>query len=403
MSDDAVIKLRPRDVSVLLTHCLKTSKHLLQVGPPGIGKTHVTHQAVAAYANSINQPLYTWGEGFNPDPPDLPKPGTLFILARPAIEDPMDISGLPDFGEVSGIGRVCRFAPRERVAVARVAMQKGWKVIWFDDDLGQATPAVQASRMALLDTMLPKGVVYIAATNRRTDRAGVSGILEPVKSRFATIVEFEVNVEDWCDWYLDTNGAPEILAFIRNLRPTLLHDFHPTADLSNSPCPRGWANVSTFINAGLSWDIELAAISGCVGKGAASEFMTYLRTWRDLPPLDAIMENPTLMFYERDGAKIPAIPSASNPSARYALVAGLAARTTVKTLGNVLKYAERLLLEAEAGEFAALLLRDLYRRDEALRHTQDFVRVITGPLGKLISGADFETPTVEVKTRKGRK
>ncbi len=65
----------------------------------------------------------------------------------------------------------------------------------FIDDLGQATPAVQAAAMQLILARTLNGhrvsdhVVFIAATNRRTDRAGVSGILEPVKSRFATLVE----------------------------------------------------------------------------------------------------------------------------------------------------------------------------------------------------------------------
>jgi len=34
-------------------------------------------------------------------------------------------------------------------------------------------------------------VTFLAATNKKSDRAGVSGILEPVNSRFAAIVELQ--------------------------------------------------------------------------------------------------------------------------------------------------------------------------------------------------------------------
>jgi len=380
MSEDATVKLRPRDISTLLAHCIKLRKPILLVGAPGVGKSALVEQAASAV-------------------------GAKTIISHPVVADPTDAKGLPwpDMDK-----RTAHFLPFGELAEALAATEP---TVWFLDDLGQASPAVQASFMQLLlarrinGHALPGCVTFIAATNRRTDRAGVSGILEPVKSRFATIVELEVNVEDWCDWYLDTNGSPEVLAFIRNIRPSLLHDFHPTADLSNSPCPRGWASVGSFINAGLSKDIELAAVSGCVGKGAASEFIGYLRVWREFPPLDAIIADPMAESYKRDGVRIAAIPPPNNPSARYALVAGLATKATVQTLPNILKYTERLLKEAEAGEFAALLLRDMHRRDQTLVATNDWLKMTFRPLGRLISGTDFTEPSESkaVTSRKARR
>ncbi|TDY52385.1 hypothetical protein BX592_105271 [Paraburkholderia rhizosphaerae] len=37
----------------------------------------------------------------------------------------------------------------------------------------------------------------VSAANGRTDNAGMSGILDPVISRFATVVELEPTIEDW--------------------------------------------------------------------------------------------------------------------------------------------------------------------------------------------------------------
>ena len=65
----------------------------------------------------------------------------------------------------------------------------------FLDDLGQAPMSVQAAAMQLILARRINGfkisdkVIFMAATNRREDKAGVTGILEPVKSRFAWIVE----------------------------------------------------------------------------------------------------------------------------------------------------------------------------------------------------------------------
>jgi hypothetical protein len=44
---------------------------------------------------------------------------------------------------------------------------------------------------------LPDCVSFVAASNRRQDKAGVTGILEPVKSRFATILEVSPDLDDW--------------------------------------------------------------------------------------------------------------------------------------------------------------------------------------------------------------
>ena len=96
-------------------------------------------------------------------------------------------------------------------------------------------------------------VVFIAATNRRTDRAGVSGILEPVKSRFATLVELTADINDWCVWAVGAGIAPEVIAFLR-FRPELLCAFDPTSDLTNSPLPRTWHQVSKILSLDLPRD-----------------------------------------------------------------------------------------------------------------------------------------------------
>ena len=96
--------------------------------------------------------------------------------------------------------------------------------------------------MPLLKDHRPEHVTFVASTNRRSDRAGVAGILEPVKSRFNAIVELEANIDDWCTWAYQTASAGCWIAFLR-YRAELLSKFEATADLTNSPSPRTWTNL----------------------------------------------------------------------------------------------------------------------------------------------------------------
>jgi len=340
----------PRDLIKLLTAAFTAREPVLVTGSPGIGKTEIIKAAAAAAGAEI-------------------------MISHPVLADPTDAKGLP---WAAADGKSATFLPFGDLA--RALAFSGDLFVWFLDDLGQASPAVQASFMQLLlggrvnGHHLPDNVVFVGATNRRTDRAGVQGILEPVKSRFGTIVELEPNVTDWVDWAINHNQPVELISFIR-FRPNLLNDFKPTHDLTNSPCPRTWEKAAKWIKAGLEADVEFAALTGAVGEGAAAEFAGFLRTFRDLPDLDVILMSP-------DRAPIP---PKSNPSALYAVSAGLATKANPQTFAAISKYAERMEKQGLA-EFAILLHRDSLRRCPDVQHTAAFAKLCTGPLGRLIAG-----------------
>jgi len=223
---------------------------------------------------------------------------------------------------------------------------------------------------------LPECVSFVAASNRRTDRAGVSGILEPVKSRFAAIVELEPHIDDWCVWALAHDLPAEVIAFLR-FRPDLLCAFAPSADLTNCPLPRTWAHAAKLLALGLSGPVQHMALAGAVGEGAAVEFSAFLRLWVELPNIDAILIDP-------DAQPLP-----TEPATLYAVVTALGTKAAAKTFPRIARYAERLT-EAEHGEFAALLLRDCLRRDKAILQTKAFVSLMAKKgdhdLGALIVG-----------------
>lgn len=339
--------MRPSELFTFLAEAIRARLPVLITGAPGIGKSDIVAQATA-------------------------DAGADLILSHPAVADPTDAKGLP---WISDDGATATFLPFGELARA---VRADRPTVWFLDDLGQAPPAVQASYMQLLlarrvnGHKLPDCVSFLAATNRRTDRAGVSGILEPVKSRFTSIVELAPDLDDWTRWALAHDVPAELVAFLR-FRPELLCDFEPSADLSNCPLPRTWAHVGRIMALDLPETVRHTAVSGAVGEGAATEFLAFLRLFQSLPSIDAILVDP-------DASDIP-----DRPGARYAVVTALATKTTVQNFGRIARYAARMM-DAGHGEFSALLLRDAIRREPAVQTTADFNRLASGPLGSLISG-----------------
>lgn len=338
--------MRPTQVRTLLASTIKAGMAVLVVGKPGVGKTDVVGQAADDAGADI-------------------------LISHPAVSDPTDAKGLPwaDAGATEA-----RFLPFGDLAQAMNATKP---LVWFLDDLGQASPAVQASYMQLLlarqvnGHKLPKYVTFVAATNRREDRAGVSGILEPVKSRFTTIVEMETDVDDWTNWAAKHAIRPEVIAFIR-MRPELLCNFQPTGDMKNSPCPRTWSHASRLLDLNLSNNMESLALAGAVGEGAAAEFVGFVQMFRNLPV------SPDEILLTPDTAEVP-----KEPSHLYAVSSALAFRANAENFARLHTYAKRM-----PQEFGVLTIRDAVRRNKKVTASSDFAKFAASKLGRLVSGQD---------------
>jgi hypothetical protein len=340
------VTVNASQLRTLLRSAIVAGINVLVTGAPGIGKSEIGEQAAA-------------------------DEGADLILEHPAVDDPTDFKGLPFDG-----GDHADFKPFGNFNRALKAKKR---TVWFFDDLGQASTATQAAAMQLLlarrvnGHKLPDHVTFIAATNRRTDRAGVAGILEPVKSRFGTIVELVPHIDDWSKWAFDHNVNPMLIAFLR-MQPDLLCNFSATADLTNSPLPRTWNNLSKLEALNLPAEVETAAFAGAVGEGAATQYLVFRQMYKSLVNIDAILADPA-------NAKIP-----DKVDQLYAVSVGLAARANDKTFGRIVQYATRVLKEANRGEFAVLTVRDSLRKDPEVANTEAYTRMSAGPIGDLIAG-----------------
>ena len=321
------VTLTPKQMVEFLVAMIPNQFPVLLKAPPGVGKSDIVGQATAQCGQEL-------------------------VLMHPVVHDPTNYTGMPAI--VNGAAEFLPFGE------LRLLINAKKPTVCFFDDLGQAPACVQAAAMQLLlarrigQNKVSDKVTFVAATNRKEDKAGVTSILEPVKSRFYSIVELGVHPEEWCQWAL-ANGVPaEVVAFIR-FRPELLMDKGtPSNDIVNRPCPR----TVTFLGKMFSKGIRLyPAFVGAVGEGFAAEFMGFLRVWESLPDIESILRNPS-------GAKLPA-----DPASCYAVVTALAPQVKErKNASAVMKYAVRL-----PEEFATLLIREAHRMFPAVANCREFI------------------------------
>jgi hypothetical protein len=301
--------VRPSDVSKALAALVPTRRPVYLWGPPGTGKSSVVRQAAAGLKLGL-------------------------VDVRATLLDPVDLRGLPRVAKDAAVWCPPAFLPRSGTGVL------------FLDELAQAAPLVQAACLQLtLDRRvgeyeLPDGWSVIAASNRAEDRAGTHRLITPLLNRFVHL-DLDVSADDWQTWAVAHGVNTEVRAFLR-YRPALLFQFDPAAPARAFPTPRAWQFVSDVLP-GTPADLLHQVVAGCVGDGPAAEFVGFLRLYRELPDMDAVLARP-------DTSPVP-----REPAVLYALVGALVERCRADKapLPNFVKYALRL-----PEEFAVLALRD---------------------------------------------
>jgi len=295
------------DCKAIMRACILARRPLLITGQPGVGKTEAAEQVCEELSHDL-------------------------ILEYLACADPTDGKGIP-----MPVNGIVDFVP---IGTAKRLLAATRPTVCFMDDIGHATTAVQnafmhwiLARRAGNGERFPDCVTFMGATNRLTDRAGVHALHETVKSRFVTIINVEPDLEDFLGWAMAKPDFPmELIAFTK-LFPDCITDFHPTSSMENTCSPRTLNHVAQLMHIGLPAHLEYESFSGAIGAGRAAQLRGFLQVFRTLPDIDEVLANPK-------GAVIP-----TEPTARMAICAALAARTTLKTVDAVVTYAERMPAE----------------------------------------------------------
>ena len=341
--EDDGTKLRPAVLVPTLMGLFKARQNVLLKGHPGVGKTDMVKQAAE-------------GIGFD------------LSISHPVTADPTDYKGMP---AILKTGRA-EFLP---FGDLRKLMEATRPMVFFLDDLGQAAPSVQAAAMQLLLAREINGqkisdhVTFAAATNYKSDKAGVSGILEPVKSRFATILGVAPSADDWVQWARGNRMPGELIGYIL-WRPGSLMAFEPTADIVNTPSPRTVAQLGRLLSlsnqAGEKDDAKIPAdglyamMEGAVGRGFATEFMAYLRVFASLPDPDQVLNNPQAF------KKLLSDPS--KPDVTAAICVALGDRVSIAQMPKLLEVSECL----PSHDFLVLMLSVIKSRGPEYVQTKTY-------------------------------
>lgn len=298
-------------------------------GPPGVGKSSVVRQTAERLdMGCVVAPL-----------PEF---------------DVVDIRGLPSVKNGNGPGKT-QWNPPD-LFFGDGAHER---YVIFLDELPNAPTLVQSGALRLVqerrvaEQALPAGARIAAAGNRITDKAGAGRLLTSLADRFFS-VDMEPDLGDWVDWALGADIPVEVIAFLR-WRPALLSTFKASEQVFATP--RSWEKVGRLL-AHLPREIEHMVVSGTVGEGPATEFVSFLRIYRDLPDIDGLLLSPK------------ETPVPREPGTLYALSTALGARVTKDTAESMLIYAGRM-----PAEFAVLTVKDAMRRDStAISHSKAFIQ-----------------------------
>lgn len=327
--------MKPKKLLEVVTLQIMNKLNTLLVSAPGVGKTDIVQQAVEAA-------------------------GAKCAVFHPAVSDPTDYKGFPwCMADESG-GTTASFVTFGELKVLQEAEEL---TVAFFDDIGQAREATQNALMQLIwgrsinGKKVSDNVMFVAATNRRADRSGVSGMTEALKSRFATIINAETSIPDWCEW-ANAHGMPSDLIYFIRANPALLHDFAPTTEIANTPSPRTVASFGTLLNTGYTVDDDFEVLAGAAGPAFAVQFKSYMQVARKVPDVMAFLKDPS---------SITDMPT--DPAILFHMAMQLTRYSHIDNIEPMLECVARF-----PSEFGAYIINDVRVLVPEIEHTASFQR-----------------------------
>lgn len=288
-----------------------------------------------------------------------------------ATQTPPDLIGFQFKGEVTYDGNT--FAVTDPTAPTWFITETGLPVfaykrgIMFLDEFGQGQTDVKAAAAELLlnkrigKWRLPDGWIVVAASNRTSDRSGVTKSLDFVINRRMEI-HLTDDLESWLDWANGTNMLPLTKAFASQNPQIVFTEGVP--EKQGPWCtPRSLEmadrvlQAMTVTNGGkLRTDaLAVESIAGLIGQAAAAQFFAFVRLENELPKYEAIVK-------DAKGTKIP-----EKPDAQMLLCYNLAHRVTPKDADPVIEYVQRM-----PKDFAVTFVKSAASRDASLIVTPGF-------------------------------
>jgi hypothetical protein len=305
---------------------LQTDTPVFIHGSPGIGKSYIVN--------------------------DIAKKNNLEIIdVRLSQLDAVDLRGIPTIHNNQTIWMPPVFLPTDENSSG----------ILFLDELNSAPLSVQAAIYQLVldrkigEYTMPKNWAIVCAGNKIDDKGIVFKLPSPLINRMVHIV-LEAKFDDFKAWAIKNEIHPFVIGFL-GFRPDLLSSEVPSSSETNPAfcTPRAWAMLSNILKNNNDINKISPIVYGTVGYGAGIEFTSFVKVYKTLPDIDAILEG-----ISQD------VPD--EPSSLYALTAALIEKyNNTNQAKNLFAYSKKLPVE-----FSVMLIKDLIIKDEDIGELEEF-------------------------------
>jgi hypothetical protein len=292
------------------------------------------------------------------------------IDVRLAQSDPTDLNGFPT---LQSDGKRMDYAPPTTFPLEHLDQlpenHDGW--LLFLDEINAAPPSIQAAAYKLvLDRQigahnLHKRVAIVCAGNKATDKAIVNRLSTAMQSRMIHL-NLMVDPEAWLDWANASDIDHRVISFIK-FRPELLHKFNPSHADDTFASPRTWEFLSKIIKDKPKFTrTDHAVLVGTVGEGPATEFRAFSEVYKDLPTIEDMIENPTLVNIPRE------------PGHQYAMTTLISHHANDDTIESLMIVTKKLPIE-----FQVVVLKDIYAIAPELKTNPIITAWVTANADKL--------------------
>jgi hypothetical protein len=246
--------------------------------------------------------------------------------------------------------KVTKFAPN-----ARFKMHSDKPVIVMLDEIGKAMKAVKNVLLTLMlehrigDHYLPEGSIVFGTSNLLSD--GVGDMLEAhARNRICEVVVRKPDADEWIDWALKSDIAPEVIAWVKQFPHSLSsytdgsqkdnpYIFNPTKAGQNAVVtPRSLEKASHIAKqrAELGDGLTISLLSGTIGESASRDMQAFFTVVDKMPTWDSVIASPAT-------AKMP-----DDAVAKCIMVFSAIARVEKDTLSKWLTYGKRMDMEWQA-------------------------------------------------------
>jgi hypothetical protein len=246
--------------------------------------------------------------------------------------------------------KVTKFAPN-----ARFKFHSNKPVIIMLDEIGKAMKAVKNVLLTLMlehrigDNYAPEGSIVFGTTNLLSD--GVGDMLEAhARNRVALVTVRKPDADEWIDWALKNDIAPEVIAWVKQFPHALAsytdgsqkdnpYIFNPTrAGMGAVVTPRSLEKASHIAKrrSELGDSLTISLLTGTIGESASRDMQAFFTVVDKLPTWESVIASPNT-------AKLP-----DDVVAKCILVFSAISRVDKDTLSKWLAYSKRMDMEWQA-------------------------------------------------------